>query len=182
MANGTWVMATIVSTPSAISHAERHMRSLLERRLMTSCVLIAGVCLVTPRGGPSVEEVFVASAQAAEDTEGAMCMMPGGADQAQQAIAIPKSSNTEGGDLPPVRMVVDPYPSFNGIVVDTTNDLVMMSDTNRKSLVIYDRTAGSATTKEPASPRQQIMGPDTGIGFISGVQMDPVHRELFTVN
>src|SRR5437667_3529699 len=141
MANGTWVMATIVSTPSAISHqpsaishqplaishAERHMRSLLERRLMTSCVLIAGVCLVTPRGGPSVEEVVVASAQAAEYTEGAMCLMPGGvdgagpaeagpyttesagpyttdrvgrrfsgADQAQQAIAIPKSSNTEG--------------------------------------------------------------------------------------
>ena len=180
---------------------------------MTSCVLIAGVCLVTPRGGPSVEEVFVASAQAAEDTEGAMCLMPGGvdgagpaeagpyttesagpyttdrvgrrfsgADQAQQAIAIPKSSNTEGGDLPPVRMVVDPYPSFNGIVVDTTNDLVMMSDTNRKSLLVYDRTAGSLTSKEAATPRQQIMGPDTGVGFVAGVAMDPGHRELFTVN
>src|SRR5205809_553422 len=227
MANGTWVMATIVSTPSAISHqpsaishqplaishAERHMRSLLERRLMTSCVLIAGVCLVTPGGGPSVEEVFVASAQAAEDTEGAMCMMPDGVDgppegghygsvngppeggphvrsyvasdfsrTAQSQLAIPKSSNTEGGDLPPVRMVVDPYPSFNGIVVDTTYDLVMMSDTNRKSLLVYDRTAGSLTSKEAATPRQQIMGPDTGVGFVAGVAMDPGHRELFTVN
>src|SRR5437867_12960467 len=85
--------------PYAISHGEQHMRSLLpadvrtqpsgpkatehqsvQRRLMTSCVLIAGVCLVTPGGGPSVEEVFVASAQAAEDTEGAMCMMPDGVD------------------------------------------------------------------------------------------------------
>src|SRR5207247_3175060 len=117
MGDGHHRLYAISHQPSAISHAERHMRSLLERRLMTSCVLIAGVCLVTPRGGPSVEEVVVASAQAAEDTEGAMCLMPGGADQAQQAIAIPKSSNTEGGDLPPVRMVVDPYPSFNRILV-----------------------------------------------------------------
>ncbi len=26
------------------------------------------------------------------------------------------------------------------------------------------------------------MGPDTGIGFVAGVAMDPAHRELFTVN
>ena len=26
------------------------------------------------------------------------------------------------------------------------------------------------------------MGPDTGVGFVAGVAMDPVHRELFTVN
>jgi DNA-binding beta-propeller fold protein YncE len=99
-----------------------------------------------------------------------------------EQIAIPKSSNVEGGDLPPVRMVVDPYPSFNGVVVDSTNDLVMMSDTNRKSLLVYDRTAGSATSTEPATPKLQIMGPDTGVGFVAGVAMDPVHRELFTVN
>jgi DNA-binding beta-propeller fold protein YncE len=58
----------------------------------------------------------------------------------------------------------------------------MMSDTNRKSLLIYDRTAGSATSKQAAAARQQIMGPDTGVGFVAGVALDPVHRELFTVN
>jgi DNA-binding beta-propeller fold protein YncE len=57
-----------------------------------------------------------------------------------------------------------------------------MSDTNRKSLLIYDRTAGSVTSKQAVDPRQQIMGPDTGVGFVAGVAMDPVHRELFTVN
>jgi hypothetical protein len=179
----------------------------VHRRLIVSCVFIAGVCLVTPSRGRSVEEVFVAAAQAAEDTEGAMCLMPDGVDgppegghyrrldassdvvsgfsrtvTEQSQIAIPKSSNADGGDLPPVRMVVDPYPSFNGIVVDSTNDLVMMSDTNRKSLLVYDRTAGSLTSKEAATPRQMIMGPDTGVGFVAGVAMDPVHRELFTVN
>src|SRR6266850_152980 len=160
--------------------------------------------------------MFVATTQAADETEGAMCLMPDGDDvgpaeaglhkddvgpaeaglhkdgshtsvasgfsRTGQQIAIPKSSNVEGGDLPPVRMVVDPYPSFNGVVVDTTNDLVMMSDTNRKSLLLYDRTAGSPTSKDMAAPRQQIMGPDTGVGFVAGVAMDPGHRELFTVN
>src|SRR6266849_123281 len=172
---------------------------------MTSCVFIAGVCLVAPSRGRSVEEAFVAAARAADVTEGAMCLMPDGVDgppegghyrsldessdvvsgcsrTEQSPIAVPKSSNTEGGDLPPVRMVVDPYPSFNGIGVDTTNDLVMMSDTNRKSLLVYERTAGNLTSKEAATPRQQIMGPDTGVGFVAGVAMDPAHRELFTVN
>src|SRR2546430_10405393 len=125
----------------------------------------------------------------AKETEGSMCTMPEADARAaapgagvEQQIAIPTRSDAEGGDLPPVRMVVDPYPSFNGVTVDTTNDLVMMSDTNRKSLVVYDRTAGSAASKEAATAKQQIMGPDTGVGFVAGVAMDPGHRELFTVN
>ena len=176
------------------------------RRIITTCVLIAGACLFMPARGPSIEQMFVATTQAADETEGAMCLMPEAVDGPAEAghhdsvggsssdevsgfgrtdgqqLAIPKSSNIEGGDLPPVRMVVDPYPSFNGVVVDSTNDLVMMSDTNRKSLLVYDRTVGSAAPKEAATPRQQIMGPDTGVGFVAGVAMDPVHRELFTVN
>jgi len=162
----------------------------VRRSMVTFLVFVIGLCLVTPGGGPSIEDMFVATTQAADETEGAMCLMPEGGDDvgrvlsdpAQDQIAIPKSSNIEGGDLPPVRMVVDPYPSFNGVTVDTANDLVLMSDTNRKSLLVYDRTAGSATPKEAAPPRQQIMGPDTGVGFVAGVAMDPAHRELFTVN
>ena len=162
-------------------------------------MLIAGASLVTPGRVPSIEEMFVATTQAADETEGAMCLMPEGVDapsdavddrsnvvsgfsRTEQQLAIPKSSNVEGGDLPPVRMVLDPYPSFNGVAVDTTNDLVMMSDTNRKSLLLYDRTVGSPTSKDMATPRQQIMGPDSGVGFVAGVAMDPQHRELFTVN
>lgn len=158
----------------------------MRNRLITSIVLVTGVCFVMPSRAPSVEDMFVAATEAAADAEGTLCMTPGAAESvgplAAAQIAIPTTSDPAGGDLPPVRMVVDPYPSFNGIVLDATNDLVMMSDTNRKSLLIYDRTAGSATSKAAATPRGQIMGPDTGIGFIAGVAMDPVHRELFTVN
>lgn len=158
----------------------------VRRRIITTLVFIAGVSLVTPTYGPSVEDVFVATTEAAAEAEGAICLMPDTGEsiepiQEAHQLVIPKSSN-EGGDIPPVRMVVDPYPSFNGVAVDTTNDLVMMSDTNRKSLLVYDRTAGSATTTASAVPRRQIMGPETGVGFVAGVAMDPAHRELFTVN
>lgn len=156
----------------------------MRRRIITTLVFIAGLCLVTPSPSPSVEDMFVATTEAASEAEGTVCLMPEAPPQPSQLV-IPKSSN-EGGDIPPVRMVVDPYPSFNGVVVDTPNDLVMMSDTNRKSLLVYDRMAGSLTTSstrgEAANPRQTIMGPDTGVGFVAGVAMDPVHRELFTVN
>src|SRR5438552_12616314 len=202
-------------------------------RAVIALAFIAGLALVVPGGGPSVEDMFVATTQAAAETEGTMCLMPGADDggpaeagrhdlpegpaeagrhdlpegpaeaghhdlpegpaeaghynddglsdsvvsgfsrteQNERQLTIPTSSN-EGGDLPPVRMVVDPYPSFNGVVVDATTDLVLMSDTNRKSLLVYDRLAGSATSQAPANPRRQIMGPDTGVGFVAGVAMD----------
>jgi DNA-binding beta-propeller fold protein YncE len=160
----------------------------MRRCIVESIAVAAGVWLVAVPAGraPSFEDMFVATAEAADEAEGSVCLMPDadglGVSDAAQQIAVPARSDTEGGDTPPVRMVVDPYPSFNGVAVDTTNDLVMLSDTNRKSLLLYDRTAGSRTSKQAAAARQQIMGPDTGVGFVAGVAMDPVHRELFTVN
>jgi DNA-binding beta-propeller fold protein YncE len=163
----------------------------MQRGMVTIAATAAGVWLATApaRRPPSVQDAFVATTEAAAAADGAMCLMPDASDVVSSAggsdtqqIAIPARSDAEGGDLPPVRMVVDPYPSFNGVAVDSTNDLVMMSDTNRKSLLVYARTAGSATSRQAAAPKQQIMGPDTGVGFVAGVAMDPVHRELLTVN
>jgi DNA-binding beta-propeller fold protein YncE len=163
----------------------------VRRRLIVTAVLVAGVWLVSmpARRGPSIEQMIVAEAQAAAEAD-TMCLMPdrdsdpatGPIGEGQSQLAIPTSSDQLGGDIPPLRMVVDPYPSFNGVAVDATHDLVLMSDTNRKSLLVYDRTAGSATSKDAATPRLQIMGPETGVGFAAGVAMDPEHRELFTVN
>jgi DNA-binding beta-propeller fold protein YncE len=151
-------------------------------RAAAPIALAAGVSIVAfPTALPlSVEDTFVATTEAAAEAEDALCLMPDGADA--QQIAVPERSDREGGDIPPVRMVVDPYPSFNGVAVDPTNDLVMMSDTNRKSLLVYERTAGGPRPREAAPARQQIMGPDTGVGFVAGVAMDPAHRELFAVN
>lgn len=86
-----------------------------------------------------------------------------------------------GGDIPPERTVYDPFPSFNGIALDTTNNVVVMSDTNRKGLLMYSANAGSLSKGE-TNPIHRIMGPKTGAGFIAGVALDPVHHETFTVN
>lgn len=155
----------------------------MRRSVLSTLACVIGFWLVSaPQWrGRSVEQMFVAQTQAAAETA-STCTMPPLAEGGQgQALAVPTTGDLSG-DLPPVRMVMDPYPSFNGVVVDPVTDLVMMSDTNRKSLLVYKRTAGSPTSKEPAAPVQQIMGPETGIGFVAGVAMDPVHRELFTVN
>jgi DNA-binding beta-propeller fold protein YncE len=156
----------------------------MRRFLLHVLAGLAGLALLTvPHGrGRSIEQLFVAQTQAASATASTCTMPPLGEDGQEQRLAIPASSDAGGADLAPVRMVVDPYPSFNGVAVDSVNDLVMMSDTNRKSLLLYKRTAGSPTSTQAAAPVQQIMGPETGIGFVAGVAMDPDHRELFTVN
>src|SRR5262249_37581690 len=72
--------------------------------------------------------------------------------------------------------------SCKGVGGERMEDVVMMRDRNGKRLVVYDRAAGSAASKDAAAPKQTIIGPDTGVGFVAGVAMDPAHRELFTVN
>jgi DNA-binding beta-propeller fold protein YncE len=90
-------------------------------------------------------------------------------------------SKPAGGDLIPLRQVSDPYPVFNGIAVDSLNNVVAMSDVNKKSLLSYDRTAESI--RGAATPsRRQVFGPLTNIGFVAGVMVDPARREIYAVN
>jgi DNA-binding beta-propeller fold protein YncE len=84
-------------------------------------------------------------------------------------------------DIQPVRVIADPYPAFNGIAVDPANGLVVMSDPNRKSLLAYDRLSG-ASQGAASTPVHQVIGPDTFLGMIAGVVLDPQHREAYTAN
>ena len=92
-----------------------------------------------------------------------------------------KSAKPAPEDIPPVRMIADPYPAFNGIAVDAANGLVAMSDPNRKSLLLYDRLRGTSGG-EASLPIRQIVGPDTFLGMIAGIILDPAHREIYTAN
>lgn len=89
---------------------------------------------------------------------------------------------TIGGDIAPVRSVVDPHPAFVGVAVDPVNDVVVAADTNRKSVVTYDRKSGTIKSAETTQMRRQIIGPETNIGFVAGVAVDPARRELYAVN
>ncbi len=85
-------------------------------------------------------------------------------------------------DIPAARTIADPYPVFNGIAVDADNNIVVMTDGNRKSLLIYDRTATVSGPTEETIPLRQIIGPETNIGFVAGVVVDPQTHEVYAVN
>jgi hypothetical protein len=84
-------------------------------------------------------------------------------------------------DIPAARMVSDPYPALNGIAIDPVNNLLVASDPNRKSLLLYDR---SRTTAEGAEtvPLRRIIGPATYIGMVAAVVVDPQRHEIYTAN
>src|SRR5262245_16073631 len=42
-----------------------------------------------------------------------------------------KTATIAGGDVPPARVVSDPYPTLHSVVVDAGHDKVFMSDPNR---------------------------------------------------
>ena len=93
-----------------------------------------------------------------------------------------ETSISLGGELPPLRLVSDPYPTFNGIALDTENNRILMSDENRKSVLVYDRAGGSKSSSVVTSPLRQVIGPDSQIGYIAGVTFDPSHKEIYAVN
>ena len=84
-------------------------------------------------------------------------------------------------DIPALRMVADPFPALNGIAVDPENHLVVASDPNRKSLLLYDKFP-PAESSAATTPARQIVGPNTYLGMVAGVLVDPEHHEMLTAN
>ncbi len=87
-----------------------------------------------------------------------------------------------GGDVSPARLVRDPWPTFHSVAVDTVNDRVVFSDSNRHGLWMYDRRAGSLTSVEPERPISGVRGPATGMMFVASVAVDPQRREFYSVD
>src|SRR2546428_4958116 len=100
----------------------------------------------------------------------------------ESAKTPPPDLKPLGGDIPAARAIVDPHPAFVGVAVDPVNDIVVMADTNRKSVVSYERSLGASKSGETSEMRRQIIGPETNIGFVAGVAVDPARRELYAVN
>ena len=109
----------------------------------------------------------------------ACCRRPG---VTLSAFAQEVPAKPLGGDLFPVRSVSDPYPVFNGVAVDPENNLVVMTDVNRKTLLVYDRRAAATNPGDLTTPLRQMMGPETNLGFVAGVALDPDRREILAVN
>jgi DNA-binding beta-propeller fold protein YncE len=86
-----------------------------------------------------------------------------------------------GGDIPPVRTIADPHPTFDGLAIDTDAGWVVMSDENRHGLLAYDHRSGDLSDNV-TTPVRHLVGPETFIGFAAGVALDPARREMYTVN
>jgi DNA-binding beta-propeller fold protein YncE len=92
-----------------------------------------------------------------------------------------RSTPMAGGDVPPSRVVSDPYPTLHSVAVDSEHNRVVMSDPNRHGLWVYDRLAHS-NGDEAVTPRAGIRGPATGMMFVAGVTLDPGRREIYSVD
>lgn len=100
---------------------------------------------------------------------------------APQAWPDWQSATMAGGDVPPTRVVSDPYPTMHSVVVDADHDRVFMSDPNRHAIWSYPRFAASKGA-EAVTPLTGIRGPSTGMMFIAGVTVDPNAQEIYTVD
>jgi hypothetical protein len=92
-----------------------------------------------------------------------------------------KTANMSGGDVAPVRVVSDPYPTVHSVVVDAERNKVFFSDPNRHALWSYDRLAASKDRHE-VEPLTGIRGPSTGMMFIAAVTLDREKQEIYTVD
>lgn len=143
---------------------------------------------------PIAAEVALPLLNAMEPEE--ICLMPskGSAYQAAAGAQPPAQPSASGGpppgwpgkqalggNVPATRLVFDPHPTFNGMAVDPQNNIVVMSDENRSSLLSYDLEAGGQATGTTA-PRRHITGAKVDLGFVAGVTLDPTRREMYAVN
>jgi DNA-binding beta-propeller fold protein YncE len=83
-----------------------------------------------------------------------------------------------GGNVSPCRENADHYPEFNGLAVDPENGLLVASDTNLKSLLVYRLTDAAANSSEVTRPMAWVRGPNTQVSYAAGVAVDPV-RHVF---
>lgn len=119
--------------------------------------LLAGFVLACASSGPT-KGTSAYSTESDESTYGfpaaeifgAPCLMPNVEMQRPPSSSVsPSAPGDELSDIQPIRSIVDPYPSFNGIAFDPANDFVVMSDTNKKSLLTYDRSKETIRQERP---------------------------------
>jgi len=114
---------------------------------------------------------------------------PGSAGQSHKAATIDIMSvfakvpgGLQGGNVAPIRELVDPYPTFNSVALDVKNGLAAMSDNNMNGVLVYDLGAGSASGGGITPYRAHIQGPMTHLGSPVGVVFDPVHRRIIVAD
>jgi DNA-binding beta-propeller fold protein YncE len=80
----------------------------------------------------------------------------------------------------PIRVVEDPYATFQGIAVNEERDEVIVTDDNHGAVLTY---AGQFNPSDRMNePRRRIGGPKSEIGMICSVAFSPERNEIYTVD
>jgi DNA-binding beta-propeller fold protein YncE len=163
------------------------------------CLVSAGaaVLLVSSAWEPTVETAGPAAAMLGIPGEGEICLMPpdrsayrqtrgGGAgrvsaDDVRRSASDWLEGDVEGGDIMPARSVFDPYPTFDAVSVDPEAGRAFFTDATLSSVLSYSTSSGS-NSDEITDYATRVLGPDTGIGFIAGSEIDPQRKEVYAVN
>jgi DNA-binding beta-propeller fold protein YncE len=165
---------------------------MLKRLVVLPVAVLILVCGSQPQRTISAE-VALPLISAAEDE--AVCLLPpadsnvagyqrsGSSARAGGEGSPPRwpGKDVLGGNIPPTGAIADPWPTFDGMAVDGENGIVAMSDENRHGVLIYDRTAGSNSSKV-TEPKGRIIGPRVKLGFVAGVAVNPKRREVMVTN
>ena len=162
------------------------------KRLIAVPIGLLALVLPGASRSPIAAETVLPMLKSMEPAE--ICLRPGVGTAYQAGAASPQAGGehsgappgwpgkqTIGGNVPAARLVYDPHPTFNGMAVDPVNNVVIMSDENRGSLLTYNLSDGSSA-RETTEPRRHIIGSKVNLGFIAGVTIDPGRREMYTVN
>ena len=166
---------------------------MLKRVLLVPVAAV--VLLASDRSGPVIHSEEIANTLFGGSSE--FCLMPsdravnrqtrgGGAGRETKGDVRRDPGDwppegVKGGDVMPLRTVFDPYPTFDAVALDPEAGRVFFTDSSLSSLISYSTTAGgsSAAITEPAT---RVLGPDSGIGFIAGAEVDPKNKEAYAVN
>jgi 6-phosphogluconolactonase (cycloisomerase 2 family) len=163
------------------------------RRIIIPVVLAIGLIVVSGERSPqasAADDADRSPAASLEELLAADCVDDAALEAAQAASRLPQEGGVAsdawppqaiGGVIAPIRSVSDPFPTFDGVALDTENDRVIFSDENRHSLLVYERTSGGSSS-EVTEPVNWIFGPKTMLGYIAGVEVDPKRKEFYTVN
>ena len=162
------------------------------KRLIAVPVGLLALALPGVSRSPIAAETVLPMLKSMEPAE--ICLRPGVETAYQAGAAAPQSAAANsgappgwpgkqavGGNVPAARLVYDPHPTYNGMAIDPANNVVIMSDENRGSLMTYNLTDGG-TARETTEPHRHIIGSKVNLGFIAGVTVDSGRREMYTVN
>ena len=147
--------------------------------------------------GPPVETAGPAATMLEMPGSGEVCLMPparaayrqtrgGGAgrvspDDVRRSAADWLEGEVEGGDIMPTRGVFDPYPTFDAVSVDPEAERAFFTDATLSSVLSYSTSSGSQSDAI-TDHVTRILGPNTGIGFIAGSDIDTKRKEVYAVN